>query len=145
MCEDRATGSAAQTGPLVVGRKTMRSAEEVVEDYAASLIEPDEERRRAILDQVWADDCEVLLPERRIAGRAAVNAHITTIRRSFGSATPILSGPVDAHSGFLRFEWRVLDPAGEVVAAGVNFAEQAPDGRLRRVVLFRGVRPGQYV
>jgi hypothetical protein len=123
----------------------MLSPEEVVAEYAASLVEPDEERRLSILEGVWADECEVLLPEVRIVGREAINAHITSIRRAFGRATPVLTGPVDAHSGFLRFEWRMIDPGGDVVAAGVNIGEQASDGRLRRVILFRGVRPGQYL
>ncbi|HEX5164938.1 MAG TPA: hypothetical protein VFV93_06040 [Thermomicrobiales bacterium] len=123
----------------------MLSPEEVVAEYGASLIEPDEARRLVILAGVWTDDCEVILPEVRLVGREAINAHITTIRRAVGRATPILSGPVDAHNGFLRFEWRMIDAAGEVVAAGVNIGEQAADGRLRRVVLFRGVRPGVYL
>ncbi len=123
----------------------MISPEDVAEEYAASLIEPDEAYRRGILERVWADDCELVLPEGRMFGRDAVNRHITAIRRAFGHATPILSGPVDAHNGYLRFEWRVLDATGEVVAAGVNVAEQADDGRIRRLVLFRGVRPGQYL
>lgn len=123
----------------------MLSPEEVVADYAASLVEPDEGRRLRILEGVWTDDCEVILPEVCISGREAINAHITSIRRAFGRATPILTGPVDAHNGFLRFEWQMIDPGGEIVAAGVNIGEQAADGRLRRVILFRGVRPGQYV
>jgi hypothetical protein len=123
----------------------MISPEELYEEYAASLIEPDEDYRRPILERIWSDDCELLLPEVHVVGRDAINRHITAIRRAFGHATPVLSGPVDAHSGFLRFEWRVLDATGEVVAAGVNFAEQAEDGRIRRLVLFRGVRPEQYL
>jgi hypothetical protein len=121
------------------------SPEELVEEYAASLIEPDEDRRREILARVWTDDCELILPERRVVGREGVNRHITDIYRTFRNATPILTGRVDAHSGFLRFEWRVIDSLGEVVAAGVNVGEQAEDGRLRRLVLFRGVRPDQYL
>jgi len=123
----------------------MLSPEEVFAEYAASLIEPDEARRLTILEAVWTEDGEVVLPEVRVVGRPAINAHITGIRRSFGRATPILIPPVDAHNGFMRFEWRMIDPTGEVVAAGVNIGEQAEDGRLRRVVLFRGVRPGQYL
>lgn len=123
----------------------MLSPEEVVAEYAASLIEPDEVRRLRILEDLWADDCEVILPEVRLAGRQAINAHITSIRRAFGGATPVLAGPVDAHNGFMRFEWRMIDAGGEVVAAGVNIGEQTADGRLRRVILFRGVRPGQYL
>jgi hypothetical protein len=121
------------------------SSDDIFEEYAASLIEPDETVRAAILERLWADECEVVQPEGRIQGRAAINTHITRIRADFGSATPVLIPPPDAHNGYLRFEWRMLGPAGDVLAAGVNFAEQANDGRLRRVVLFRGVRPGQYV
>jgi hypothetical protein len=123
----------------------MLSPEEVFAEYAASLIEPDEARRMAILETVWADECEVILPEVRVVGRAAINAHISSIRRAFGRATPILTPPVDAHNGFMRFEWRMIDPSGEIVAAGVNIGEQSEDGRLRRVILFRGVRPGTYL
>jgi hypothetical protein len=121
----------------------MISPEDIVDDYHASLIEPDEARRSVILRQVWADECEVILPEGPIVGRDAINTHISNIRRAFGYATPMLLGTVDAHNGFLRFEWRVVDSGGEIVATGVNFGEQAPDGRLRRVVLFRGYRPGE--
>jgi hypothetical protein len=128
-----------------VKEETILSPEELVAEYAASLIEPDESRRAAILAQVWTDDCEVVLPEYRIAGREGINAHISDIRRSFGGATPILTEPADYHNGFLRFEWRMIDAGGEVVAAGVNFGETSADGRLKRVVLFRGVRPGQYL
>ena len=128
----------------VVG-SVILSPEDVIAEYAASLIEPDEGYRSAILERVWADDCEVVLPEMRIVGRDAINAHITSIRRSFGGATPVLTGPVEAHHGYLRFEWRMIDATGDVVAAGLNIGEQAADGRLRRVVLFRGVRPGHYL
>lgn len=111
--------------------------EDVVDEYAASLIEPDEDERRAILAGIWTDDCEVVLLEGRLQGREEVNAHITRIRQEFGNATPRLTGAFVAHHGFLRFDWQILDPAGDIVARGVNFGEQAEDGRLRRVVVFR--------
>ncbi len=121
----------------------MISPEDLVDDYAASLIEPDEARRLVILERIWADDCEVVLPEFRLRGRDEINAHISAIRRAYSGATPMPVGTVDAHTGFLRFEWQTVDSTGEIVSTGVNFAEQGPDGRLRRVVLFRGRRPGE--
>lgn len=124
---------------------TVTEIDDIIDGYAASLIEPDENLRRAILERVWADDCEVVLPEVRLVGRAEINVHITRIHHSFGHATPILTGSHDAHSGFVRFEWRVIAPAGEIVAADVSAGEHAADGRLRRAVLFRGVRPDQYI
>ena len=120
---------------MVTGR-TVISPEDVVEEYGESLIEPGEEFRRAILERVWADDCEVMLLGGTLRGRGEINRHITRIRREYGSATPIISSPVQAHSGFVGWEWQVIDPSGEVVGQGANFAEQGEDGRLRRVVVF---------
>ena len=123
----------------------MISPDDLVDDYAASLIEPDEDRRLQILRRVWADDCEVVLPERRLQGRDQINAHITTIRQAYGQGTSTPVGPIDAHNGFLRFEWQTVDSSGEIISTGVNVAQQGPDGRLVRVVLFRGLRPGDRV
>jgi hypothetical protein len=123
----------------------MISPEDVIDEYTASLIEPDEIRRARILELVWADDCEVVLPEMRLTGRDAINRHITAVRRDFGGGTPMIVGPIDAHNGFVRFEWQVVDSTGAIVSAGMNVGEQGPDGRFRRVILFRGVRPGQLV
>lgn len=120
----------------------MLAPEDVVDDYNASLIEPDETRRAEILARVWTDDCEVILPEMWLTGRDSINRHITAVRRNFGHGTPMLVGPVDAHNGFVRFEWQVVDSTGTVVSTGTNLAEQGPDGRFRRVVLFRGWRTG---
>jgi hypothetical protein len=120
----------------------MISVEDIVDEYQASLLEPDEQRRLRILEQVWADDCEVILPEGRLVGRDAINQHISNVRRSFRGSTPILFGAIDAHNNFMRFEWHVVDPSGEVVALGVNIGERTEDGRLKRVILFRGFRPG---
>lgn len=121
----------------------MISPEDVIDEYAASLIEPDETRRASILARVWTDDCQVILPEMILTGRDAINRHITAVRRDFGGATPMLVGPIDAHNGFIRFEWQVIDSTGAVVSTGVDIGEQSPDGRLRRLILFRGVRPGR--
>lgn len=120
----------------------MIAHEDLIDDYASSLIEPDPERRREVLERVWADDCEVILPGLRIHGRDGINAHINRIQSEYyGSATPTLVGSVDAYDDVLRFEWRILGPLGDVIAEGVNFAERAEDGRLRRVVVFFGFRP----
>jgi hypothetical protein len=119
----------------------MIAPEELIEEYQASLIEPDEAHRMRILEQVWTDDCEVVLPEGHLIGREAINRHISNVQRSFSGSTPILFGAFDAHHAFMRFEWHVVDPSGEVVALGVNIGERAADGRLKRVILFRGFRP----
>ena len=120
----------------------MIAHDDLIDDYASSLIEPDEARRQAILERVWTDDCEVILPGLHICGRDEVNSHISRIQREYyGSASPTLVGSVEAYDDVLRFEWRILGPLGDIIAEGVNFAERGPDGRLRRVVVFFGFRP----
>jgi hypothetical protein len=112
-------------------------AEDLVDEYGACLIEPDEDVRRDLLALVWTEDCEVIVPEGRFRGREAVNGHITQIRERFGNATPMTTGEYQSHHDFLRFNWQIIDAAGDVIAHGVNFGERAADGRLRRVVVFR--------
>ncbi len=120
----------------------MIAHEDLIDEYASSLIEPDEYRRLGMLERVWADDCEVILPGLHIHGRDEVNAHISRIQREYyGTASPTLVGSVDAYEDVLRYEWRIIGPLGDVLAEGVNFADRAPDGRLQRVVVFFGFRP----
>lgn len=120
----------------------MSAHDDVIDNYANSLIEPDESRRIAFLELVWADDCTVILPDMCLRGRADVNAHISRIQREYyGAATPTLIGTRDVTDRFLRFEWRILTPLGDVVNEGVNFADLDEDGRITRLVVFFGFRP----
>ena len=45
---------------------------------------------------------------------------------------------VDSHHEFLRFGWELVGPDGAVALAGLDVAEVADDGRLRRVTGFFG-------
>lgn len=120
----------------------MTPLEDLIDDYSSSLLEPDEERRRCLLARIWADNCEVILPGLHLRGRDEINTHISRIHSEYyGSASPTLVGSVDAYDDVLRYEWRILGPLGDAVAEGVNFAERADNGRLRRVVVFFGFRP----
>lgn len=120
----------------------MIAHDDLIDDYASSLIEPDDVLRRQILERVWTDDCEIILPGMRLRGREEVNAHISSIRNEYyGAASPTLLGSVDAYDDVLRYEWRIVSPLGDVLAEGVNFGDRAPDGRLRRAVVFFGLRP----
>lgn len=120
----------------------MRAHQDVIDDYASSLIEPDESRRIAILERVWTDDCIVILPEMCLLGRDEINRHISRIQREYyGIATPTLIGSHDATGPYLRFEWRILTPLGEVMTEGVNVADVDEDGRIKRLIVFFGFRP----
>ncbi|MEA2150851.1 MAG: hypothetical protein QOD69_2681 [Solirubrobacteraceae bacterium] len=50
-------------------------------------------------------------------------------------------GAFSEHHGWLRFGWRMLDPAGQVVLEGQDIGERGCDGLLRRIVGFFGPPP----
>lgn len=122
---------------------TVLSAQEAIEDYAAAWQEPDEDVRRQIIAGCWAEDGEVVHPDGIVVGREGLNAHISRFRRRVGGAMPLLTSRVDTNSRFLRFEWRMIDPLGEVILEGCNYGELDDAGLIRRIVVFYGLRASQ--
>ena len=113
----------------------------IVDGYLDAYGEPDERRRADLISAVWAEDGRLIDPpltgERHdgIAGMAAALQHQFPghrFRRTSG---------VDAHHDHLRFAWELVSPGGEVVLAGMDAGELAPDGRLRRITGFFGELP----
>ncbi len=47
----------------------------------------------------------------------------------------------DGHNSVVRYAWEVVDRDGKPVLDGLNVAELTTDGRLRRILLFRGSLP----
>jgi hypothetical protein len=106
-----------------------------VEQYIATWNEPDAERRRALAGQVWTDDGSYLDPLMRGAGPDAIAEMIGAAQAQFpGHRFELAFGP-DAHNDVVRFAWRLVGESGPV-AAGVDFATVADDGRLRAVTGF---------
>lgn len=122
------------------------SAEETIELYGSAWREPDEAKRRAILEQAWAEDGVYTDPTAYIEGREALVQHIGRFLngRSAGSGPSIqLDSGVDVHHDrFLRFAWKMVAADGKtVLAPGMDFGELDEDGRLRRIVGFFGPFP----
>ena len=57
------------------------------------------------------------------------------------SAAKNRTSALDMHHQFLRYGWRLRNPAGETVLAGVDFMDLDVDGRIARVVGFFGAQP----
>jgi SnoaL-like protein len=109
--------------------------------YVAAWNEPDEEKRRHLLEQAWADEGTYTDPQSHVAGRDALIPLISEFQRRFQGTRIELSSSVDEHHGLLRFAWRIVGPSGPV-KDGMDFGELAEDGRLRRIVGFFGPLPG---
>jgi hypothetical protein len=113
----------------------MRDITTVVNDYIAAWNEPDAERRRALAAAVWTEDGTYLDPLMEGAGQDGIAEMIGAAQSQFpGHRFELVFGP-DAHHGHARFAWRLVGSDGPV-AAGVDFAAVAEDGRLRAVTGF---------
>jgi len=119
----------------------MPTAKEVVEAYGASWNEPDESKRRELLDLSWADDGVFEDPRDRAEGREALLKLIAGFREAIQGASIVPTSGVDEHHGLIRFTWRIDDPQGKALLEGIDFGELAPDGRIKRIVGFWGPPP----
>lgn len=110
--------------------------QDVIERYIASWNQTDPQRRRQLVDELWAEDASYVDPMAEAQGRDAVDAMIAAVQAQFPGYVFTLVGPVDAHHRQARFTWG-LGPAGaEPAIVGFDVAVAGEDGRLRSVLGF---------
>jgi HEAT repeat protein len=109
----------------------------VVDGYFAMWNETDPTRRREVIAATWAQDARYVDPLFAAEGPEALDALVAAVHEQFPGHRFRLTGAVDAHHDRARWGWALAGPDGEApVAAGVDFAVLAPDGRLREVTGF---------
>jgi hypothetical protein len=115
----------------------MADVNAVVDGYIAMWNEPCPERRRALIAETWTDDASYLDPIMAGEGHTGIDAMVAGAQEQFpGHRFELTAGP-DVHHDRVRFAWRLVGAeGGEPVAAGVDFATLAGDGRLRAVTGF---------
>ena len=109
--------------------------------YQDAWREADEDARRALLEQCWAPDGVYVDPLGRADGREALIAHIGGFPERFPGHTIEAATGVDAHDGYLRFGWQMLDPDGKQVLEGVDFGAYDQSGQITLIVGFFGPWP----
>jgi SnoaL-like domain len=110
--------------------------QDVVERYIDSWNQTDPQRRRQLVDELWAEDARYVDPMAEANGRNEVDAMIGAVQAQFPGFVFTLLGPVDAHHRQARFTWG-LGPAGaEPVVVGFDVAVADEDGRLSNVLGF---------
>ena len=112
-----------------------------VDSYFEMWNEPDPERRAEHIRRAWTDDGSYADPLIQAAGHPGLGDMVAAAHAQYlGYRFSRLSG-IDAHNGYLRFDWQLAGPDGEVAVAGVDIGELADDGRLRRITGFFGAPP----
>ena len=101
--------------------------QEIVEKYLAAWNETDPAKRRALVDEVWAEDGSYTDPLADVRGRAEIDGLIGAVQQQFPGFVFTLGGNVDAHHDQARFTWQ-LGPAGAAEAPVVGFDVAVLDG-----------------
>ena len=113
--------------------------ERLIDTYCSAWCEPDPEKRTSILDEVWAENATYTDPRADTVGVAQLVAHIGRILAGRPGAKVVRTSAIDAHHGFVRFAWRVVQADGTLLPEGIDFAEVSADGKkIRRIVGFFG-------
>jgi hypothetical protein len=115
--------------------------QEIVDAYGASWNEHDEEKRRKLLEQSWADSAIYQDPLGRAEGREALVAHIGGFHEMMPGNVIDATSAVDAHGNVFRFAWVMKSADGAVALEGMDFGTVAPDGRLQSITGFFGPFP----
>jgi hypothetical protein len=115
--------------------------EKMVDTHLAAYGEPDAARRMALIREVWRDGARLVDPPLESAGHAGIADQAATLLAQFPGHRFERSTALDAHHQFIRYGWKLVNPQGEAVLAGVDFMDLDVDGRIGRVVGFFGAQP----
>ena len=123
-----------------------QDVERMLDAYERTINEIDGDRQHAAAREALTDDFRFVGPQLgQVVGRTAMVEAVNGAREQAPSDSVQIrrTTAVDEHNGWLRFGWEFVDGAGRVLAAGMDVARLAPDGRLSQVVAFFGeLEPG---
>jgi hypothetical protein len=114
---------------------------DVIAAYDRAWNEPDRAVQRRLIDSAFTDDAELIEPRGRFAGPAAISERLAGFQERFPGGRVEITTGIDEHHGYARYGWTLRGGDGAVLLEGIDVCELAPDGRLRRVVMFFGNLP----
>ena len=104
--------------------------------YLAAWNATDPAARRALVEEVFAEDVTYTDPLADVAGRDDLAATIAAVQAQFPGWVFRLAGPADAHHQQLRFTWHLGPDGSEPPVVGSDVAVTDADGRIRTVLGF---------
>jgi len=105
---------------------------DLVAKYLESWNTTDAAARRALIDELWAEDGSYTDPLAVAEGRDAIDATIAAVQGQFAGLRFALAGPVDAHHDIARFTWTLGPDGGEPLVVGFDVAV-LDNGRIRAI------------
>jgi hypothetical protein len=117
--------------------RRMSSLEHTVQRYIDSWNETDAQRRRALIEEVYAPDASYTDPLVMVSGWDAIDQTVQAVQHQFPGLRFAL-GAVDAHHDQVRFGWNLGSPgAPEPLVVGFDVAvARAGEARFEQVYGF---------
>jgi hypothetical protein len=116
----------------------MTDVSTTIDSWFAALNEPEAARRAAHVEQAWAGDGRWVDPPFEGQGHAEISQMVDGVYAQYPGARFRRVTSLDAHHDAVRYGWELVDPQGDVIVAGTDIGQLAPDGRLQRVSGFFG-------
>jgi hypothetical protein len=131
----------------------MRDPNELADRYVALWNEPEPDRRRQLIAELWTEDgTHILQPPQEVReiaarpgigltaslearGHAALEARATSAYEAFvapGAFSFRRRNNVERVAEVVKFNWEMVSTEGEVAGVGLEFLVLGPDGRIRR-------------
>jgi hypothetical protein len=115
--------------------------ENAVVTYFAAWNETDPEQRRRLLGRSVTDDAELVDPTGRSRGIDGLSERIARYQSAAPGTKVVPTSGIDAHNDLVRYAWKIVDSGGQDFMEGLDVAERADDGRLKRILMFHGPLP----
>ncbi len=111
----------------------MNATRQLVERYLKTWNETDPLRRRALIEDVYAERATYTDPMIAAQGWETIDATIVAVQSMFPGHVFTLAGEVDTHHDIARFQWHLAEPgADEPLVIGFDVAV-LDEGRIRNV------------
>jgi hypothetical protein len=121
----------------------MPSTADTVNAYMAAWNEADENKRKALVEQCWADDGLYCDPVSEGRGREALLKIIAGMHAQQAGARIDLTSAIDQHHNQVRFAWSFVGADGKTAIEGIDVGELAADGKIGRIIGFWGAPPAK--
>jgi hypothetical protein len=106
------------------------NAEDIVDGYFACWNEADDDRRSALVAQVWHDDARSVDPLADVTGHGAIASMMGAIQSQMPGHRFAVSGDVRTHHDAMHWGWSMTGPDGTVAVTGIDTA-LVRDGRIQ--------------
>lgn len=117
------------------------TTEQTIHRYMGIWNERNAERRRAVIDELFAERCDYVDPKVAARGPAELDAFIGAVQTHYPGVVFSVASAIDAHHEQARFTWHAAAPGvPEPVAIGFDVVV-FENGRIRSVYGFLDKSP----